>query len=763
MSFSSTILVPSYLHERSKEVKTLVTYRDIYSKTRSGKYTNSTEVSRTVGRVHHRTRSFKSYKLPKKLKRVKKRKNEGKPWENRCRKHKRRTWKYIFANEDMERDHPGPKRLRSHVWHKKRMVMEDYYGYRVSMKSRFRGMKSLDKTLNERNVIHDFSYYQPHCIECIGSKFKDIFSSYMDPENELLSFLTETKLKQNSSIEFEVILYEKDQYPNGMIGPVQFTLIKINQMLKALLWVHPSIQDDVSKVLIDISQIEAINWQRSYPLCRLWLHGPTCSEVLLKTLQDNCRSDTYSFINDALIQKKEVNVWHNGHVLPLSVRDPRLNCESHQNRNNNFDDKVNRKLSWPKSADTSPIWSKEALLEISTHFKRDFEINREKQRKTYANWVNATNSLQQALKLESIQLPSPLNQENDASNDVPLLVIRHGLSKAKTMIGKAVSSWSLIIPNAWMMVFWIKLQKLKTVAIGVEEYHHIRRRHNLLSFPNDFPDSRIGWNYWNNKFNQMNHIEMKRPPGKRRFVTSIQKSLQQILSVSLDAKENDSMSDSSEEGAMDGGDNRSQNQITSDSFLVIRNYEYLRDIIPPSFAGTIDKKQNLSVALDHDDWDLDDFEERSLLPSIPSPIKPLLVHVTIKAPSRGMPYEGAILYIPTTAELKEFMRHHLNRKCKLNNMLDCYDDFSEALRWRGSNVLAEDGYLTDRLIVGVVTSGYAPHTNKYNSVIALCNLEILHTMIRRNYGRFSHPLADKLLLFLNPRSNWFRPGLYDFL
>lgn len=66
------------------------------------------------------------------------------------------------------------------------------------------------------------------------------------------------------------------------------------------------------------------------------------------------------------------------------------------------------------------------------------------------------------------------------------------------------------------------------------------------------------------------------------------------------------------------------------------------------------------------------------------------------------------------------------------------------------------GVLEGRRIIGTVTTGQKEHLNNTHFAVGLCNVNALHDLFRRSYGRYLHPQAHILVLFRNARSDWLR-------
>lgn len=200
---SSQILVSHYIFERQKQIQQL---HDLHERVQDNqKHSHKkTSLKRPIGRIHHRTRSHKSFKMPrKKVESRRKRKlrinelqNSTKKQatssigplskqvfeENRCRKHRRRSCNiHLFVPKKGPSTTNPKKKLTTHVWHAKRMGMGEYYGYMLPMRSAFRGFKALEKMIEEnsgKTFLHDASYYQATKVTTNPTEFARFIESY---------------------------------------------------------------------------------------------------------------------------------------------------------------------------------------------------------------------------------------------------------------------------------------------------------------------------------------------------------------------------------------------------------------------------------------------------------------------------------------------------------------------------------------------------------------------------------------------------------
>lgn len=132
---------------------------------------------RTIGKLYYRTKSFKSYKFPRKRRRsaAEIAKKTKIPLLKRCRKHRRHIQRKL-PNSHMTK--ATGIRLHTHLWHTKRMVMKQIYGYILPIRSSYRSFKAIDTLYQQKKtLLHDVTYEKAIAFQCSRDQLVDILSS----------------------------------------------------------------------------------------------------------------------------------------------------------------------------------------------------------------------------------------------------------------------------------------------------------------------------------------------------------------------------------------------------------------------------------------------------------------------------------------------------------------------------------------------------------------------------------------------------------
>jgi hypothetical protein len=118
---------------------------------------NDLQRKRKASAIRRRTGSYNAYKIPR-VSKIRKMSNcpllSTSDAKSRCRQHKRRLLSIISNRKTT-------LRLRTHVWHAKRMKMCNMWGYRLATTHSNRGFKSVDEFMKSRSIVHDQSYIRP--------------------------------------------------------------------------------------------------------------------------------------------------------------------------------------------------------------------------------------------------------------------------------------------------------------------------------------------------------------------------------------------------------------------------------------------------------------------------------------------------------------------------------------------------------------------------------------------------------------------------
>lgn len=171
---NTALSAPQFVAKRKRQIESISNIL----KNRVSKHNDNEKQlkKRTIGKLYYRTKSFKSYKIPRKRRRtvVKVSKITNDNLLKRCRKHRRHIMRKLA---DYNTSKTTGIRLQTHVWHTKRMIMKPLYGYMVATRSSFRSFKAIDTLYERKTLVHDNSYEKAISFQCTREDLLAILSS----------------------------------------------------------------------------------------------------------------------------------------------------------------------------------------------------------------------------------------------------------------------------------------------------------------------------------------------------------------------------------------------------------------------------------------------------------------------------------------------------------------------------------------------------------------------------------------------------------
>uniref|UniRef100_A0A224Z6U3 Ribonuclease P/MRP protein subunit POP1 n=1 Tax=Rhipicephalus zambeziensis TaxID=60191 RepID=A0A224Z6U3_9ACAR len=218
-------------------------------------------ISQQVPRhMRRRTVSHDKRRLPKRLQ-LKIAHEPDPPKSKRpSRKHRRRPRNLLAEYARRQRRHVW---LETHIWHAKRFKMADLWGYRVPLHPTDKGIRAAYRGSAKHVLLHDLSYY--NCIELIGNE-ETLVSKLTLLTNADAGLTFGAKSYLSGTREGTVVLYHRNCYPFGAIGPAKFLWrapagqnnsdTKNDRQL--WLWVHPTIHGEVTEELVSVFELQRV-------------------------------------------------------------------------------------------------------------------------------------------------------------------------------------------------------------------------------------------------------------------------------------------------------------------------------------------------------------------------------------------------------------------------------------------------------------------------------------------------------------------------
>mmetsp|Transcript_26176 Transcript_26176/g.36002 ORF Transcript_26176/g.36002 Transcript_26176/m.36002 type:complete len:549 (-) Transcript_26176:1826-3472(-) len=543
-------------------------------------------------------------------------------------------------------------------------------------------------------------------------------------------------------------------------------------MKEIWIWTHPSLVRQVAAELrTHMTDLFTELNTTSTSINRFSLKGPTSATVLKyligpgpSPLIDAKSSESFSFFHQATQCTQLSAIWPPGIALAINIPDPRFQSSLFQRSISPMNaNKKTNKILWPSEANASILWDSSMTAMIADAFRSDFVVNREKKAYVKAAWQahfvekDASKVVDDRILENSFNSPFVPKSPNE-SVYCPALLIRQEQKVSKRLMRQRskdslLSGWDIIVPAVWGRTIWKALQKPfmidsctekaqleRAFAVGEDEMQDIRRMKGILSFPRDYPFTEAGEAYWARRHSEALRINNKRPPGKRNAsLTSLAYLLHNIVawnpSITMHTK-------------------KEEDVFSSQSIIAVIGETHLRDFLPPDECQT---KSNVCV----------ENVPRDLIASgaLKLPCSLLLIVQLQPSGARGLPMDLASIYPPSPEDYLAFAtacQTRKERKQTNKNSSKSLVDRSQQKRklWNGTQ-LAKNSAEVNKQVIGVVTSGYKPHTNQLmgrknsSCVIALLNAAALNHLFCNSFGQYQQEsTSHRFVLFRNPNSGW---------
>ncbi|KAF9454729.1 POP1-domain-containing protein [Macrolepiota fuliginosa MF-IS2] len=425
--------------------------------------------------------------------------------------------------------------LETHLWHAKRMKMENMWGYRLAVQPTEKSYRPSHRASIQGSILHDASYFAT--LEMKG------------PQSTLVSVLElicDTQGPGPGAIRWVVgsrvlntHLYECGSYPFGPIGPVTIIWRPVNTYPGGQEWtnpnssrkgketatgpasttpgtdpnrprslwlrIHPLIFDSVARELqkatsqvldrprpsTDEVEVEIADLRGQVNAFEIM--GPKSSQVLKGALSPVSKDDRQEFKKfwSSLSDVQVAGSIPRGTVVGFTVIDPRLNFPP---KNASVEYKEEAPQIFPSTElAKSDIWEQDIrnTLFKPRYKKKDLDERRHK------NLVPGTSL-------------SPTRQDSR----VPLLLIRRTL-ETPGVESQSIHGYVLLIPAGWSMAFWPSLIYTGTRVGGQRERQTQAFEAGTLYFPRDFPFSPAYESWVKRRESEERGKWVRTPPAKR--------------------------------------------------------------------------------------------------------------------------------------------------------------------------------------------------------------------------------------------------------
>ncbi|TFK28005.1 ribonuclease P/MRP protein subunit [Coprinopsis marcescibilis] len=433
--------------------------------------------------------------------------------------------------------------LETHLWHAKRMKMENVWGYRLAIEPTDKSYRPSHRAAVQGSIIHDASYYSIVELRGPENALVPMLELCCDPHKSLNP--GQARYKKGART-LETHIYHPTSYPFGLIAPlsilwhpdvveesdlsngpitskytqalagtVSYTQIPTNLSTRdRTIWLrfHPSVHEEILQALKGaISQFLAQNADGPEIQIQLTdlkdqinvfeIMGPKASQVIKGALSPvlSDQRPEFSKLWSTLGDIQSTGSLPRNMIIGFTVVDPRLKFppKNAKPREQKGSDLSPFNLILPSvSLATSKIWDESVRLGLAKprYQKKDIDTRRSK------NPIPGT-------KLGALR----------HDDRVPVLLIQRSLeAQGEVSAGtEALHGWTLVIPSGWGMAFWSSLIFTGTRVAGQRERQVQAFEAGAAYFPRDYPCTPAYDAFSTTRMEKLKEDWERKPPAKR--------------------------------------------------------------------------------------------------------------------------------------------------------------------------------------------------------------------------------------------------------
>ncbi|KAF8650133.1 hypothetical protein AX16_005369 [Volvariella volvacea WC 439] len=580
--------------------------------------------------------------------------------------------------------------LETHLWHAKRMKMEDMWGYRLAVHPTEKAFRPSHRASVHGSIIHDASYLGLIEIKGQEEAVKAVLLSCTDPQGPGAGSARYT----NGARVLETHIYALGKYPFEYITPITIIWmpIRADQTEKSskakgkekaqestdgqptskerLVWVqmHPATFDEVYKTLQAATStiLDSLNGSNPEVVVEIAdmrdkinmfeIMGPKANQVLkgaLKPIPQEKRGEFRTFWK-AFGNLQTSGSLPRGMIIGATVVDPRLDFPP--------------KNATAKSPQGTYLTSMLTILPSASIAQS--AIWEESVRKSLANPQYTKKELDERRSKNLVPGTKLAPQRKD--DRIPILLIQHSLESPNESSTEVIHGWKLIIPSGWAMAFFNSLIFTGTRVGGQRERQTQAFEAGTAYFPRDFPATEA-YDVYASTLEEEDVKEWRRkPPAKRVNYEKLgvrspwKPDWEVVLGLKgavfwKDTEESGKEADSPRE------ENAQNDLVPTQRELGVEVEEetsplepwLLRGFDVPSILATMSQRLNAAQGLlDH----INGLRVKRGLDLLPPEVgaddllRSALIQVKVKVCARGSPEDLAAIYMLSDEEVREWTR-----------------------------------------------------------------------------------------------------------
>ncbi|KAF8610299.1 POP1-domain-containing protein [Ceratobasidium sp. AG-I] len=384
--------------------------------------------------------------------------------------------------------------LETHLWHAKRMHMQDVWGYRLAIRPTEKSYRPSHRAAVHGSTIHDVSYIST--LELAGELkvLCSLLKQCCDPCG-----VGPWAARYCSGVRVcHTHMYGAGSWPNGLIAPATLiwkpvigvptasssetrvpphepTDTSLSPARSLWIRVHPAaLKDTIASLKAAANQLAVADQVEitdlSGDLNAFEMVGPRTSQVIHGALKLAGNGAEARKFWQALKNARSPGSFSPGMVVGLNVHDPRLHYPP---ANGKIDDDIFKSENTmivpdPKLAQ-SGLWEQDLRDKRRTPTFKKADLDRRR----------STNLV-----------PGAPLRPIEKDDRIPVILIQHTISTTHTQTNnhatQPLHGWTILLPPSWSMAFLTSLIHTGTRAVGLTAQRHQRLESSCPHFPEDY-------------------------------------------------------------------------------------------------------------------------------------------------------------------------------------------------------------------------------------------------------------------------------------
>lgn len=372
--------------------------------------------------------------------------------------------------------------LPTHIWHSKRFHMTKLWGYAIPNTANDKNYRPSHRALTQKGcVAFDSSYFGSLLMRGREDDLKKVLKETFEPGSGAAGLKYSTAPRV-----CHTFAYKRGKFPDGLLGPavVFWNGVGGTKTRQVLIHLHPSIFVETwNELLPYVTELNTSLLDCRNEMGSIDVLGPSSTETLQNLLLPRD------------LASKESQVWRGvsgtrpeslpvGFSLALSVRDPRHRFQTH-------------KMKFESSRGV--IEGADNLISVEL-----FDTDRRR------------------ASVEEQESQSSVNKRKQRTPGLDLEMRPGSLGIPVFVFKRAGQGWTVLMPWAWVLPFWIKIVHIQDVKPGgLAQAQQLGQELGSGHFPNDWLGTLAGDRIQDMNADQRLETWKKKPKAKRTTFDSL--------------------------------------------------------------------------------------------------------------------------------------------------------------------------------------------------------------------------------------------------